>query len=80
MIVNGRVIYSLAGWINAQYAGSCALCGAPFDPGARILRVNARGVGSQYAGTCCAAAAEEASGHWHFRPNAPRESSATGTP
>lgn len=74
MIVNGRIIYSRVGWIDAQYTGACALCGDLFDAGARILRVNARTVGSQYASTCCAADAEDASGHWELRPNSPRES------
>lgn len=74
MIVNGRVIYSLAGWIECRLPGACFLCGKPFDAGAKVIRVGAQSVGGKWASNCCAARAEELSGHWLLRPNAPKES------
>lgn len=74
MMVNGRIVYSQAGWIAAGLPGVCTLCSAPFDAGARIIRVAAHIAGGNWASTCCAAAAEDRSGHWELRPNAPRES------
>ncbi len=74
MLIDGHIIYSRPGWVTAAHDGSCSLCGAPFTAGARIIRVSAHTHGGNWASTCCAAAAEEASGHWHLRPNAPRES------
>ena len=74
MIVNGRIIYSRAGWIRGQHAGTCCLCGKPYQPGDKVIRVAAHHHGGNWAATCCAAAAEERSGYWHYRPNAPKES------
>lgn len=74
MMLNGRVVYSTAGWIEGRIAGACWLCGKPFDVGAKVIRVGAQSVAGKWASTCCAARAEDLSGHWLLRPNAPRES------
>lgn len=74
MMVNGKVVYSRAGWVTAQFDSTCCLCGSPVVEGAKVIRVAAHVNGGNWAGTCCAAEAEELSGFWEFRPNAPRES------
>lgn len=74
MLIDGRIVYSRAGWIEAALPGTCALCGADVPAGARIIRVAAHTHGGNWASTCCAARAEDLSGHWLLRPNAPRES------
>lgn len=74
VLVNGKVVYSMAGWIVATHPGACGLCGADFQAGAEIVRVSAHVSGGNWASTCCAAKAEEMSGYWERFPNAPRRS------
>jgi hypothetical protein len=74
VIVNGKVVYSKAGWILAAHPGACSLCGAEFDVGTDIIRVSAHKSGGNWASTCCAETAEEMSGYWELFPIAPRRS------
>lgn len=72
VIVNGKVVYSRAGWILARAGGACALCGSRFSEGDQIVRVAAHVAGQNWAAACCATLAEDLSGYWDLHPQAPR--------
>ena len=78
MIIAGRVIYSMQGWVTAQLDGRCCLCRRTLNAGDQVIRVSAQQDGRNWAGTCCADTAEDLSGHWLLEPNAPRHQTPGG--
>ena len=72
MIANGQIVYSTSGWIRSRYDSACCLCGRRTHADDLVIRVCAATRGGQWAGTCCAEDAEDLSGYWALRPQAPR--------